>query len=251
MNKPGTAPDSVRVVACGMTESGKDYWLKRLYLERCPRALMLDPLGEYIADKRVGFRVYEAESLADVRRALARAAKEGPRWRVVARIDAQHSAAVARLLVPPVIRAGGAFPQHVGGMGLYCSELDLFAPTAADPDVVGLWRRGRHVGLSIYGASQRPHGISRMVTAMSGWLVVCQTHEPKDVAYLGECLPSDAMEEVNRLEWQAVFIWRRQTSSWVILDRAGKVLKSGAVSTSALHVSESVNLTPSSESVTG
>lgn len=222
-------PPTERVIACGVTESGKDYLLKRLFLNRCPRSLVLDMVGEFTTERPPGGRLYFARSLEELRAQLKRAAREGPRWRVVAAIGPEQARDVARLLVPPVLeRDGGAFPLYVGGMALQCSELDLFAPTNAHADVAGLWRRGRHVGLSVFGASQRPHGIARIVTAMSGWVLVTKTQEPADLKYLSDFLPSSAMREVEALRWRWAVLVDKRRGAWYLLNDAQKIVRSGA-----------------------
>lgn len=229
----GLGPGSVRVLACGMTESGKDYQLRRLFLDRQPRALVLDPLGEWRAAAPAG-RTYRVRRLADLAPTLTRAAKEGTQWRIYAALGADAAPAIADLLVPEVAgRDLGAFPQHVGGMALYVPECDLFAATSADPKVVGLWRRGRHTDLTILAASQRPHGISRIVTAMSGWLIVTRTIEPRDLLYLKGFIPPAAYLEVSRLQWQWAVLVDTRAMAWYLMDRDGKIARQGNATTEA------------------
>lgn len=225
---PNGAPASVRVLACGMTESGKDYLLRRLFLDRYPRALVLDPLNEWPAE-RGRARVYRVRQVGELRGALARAAREGPRWRIFASLGPAAAPEVAQCLVPEVIRAGGAYPLHVRGMALYCGELDLFAPTSAPDAVAGLWRRGRHVGLSIFGASQRPHGIGRIITSMCGWLLVTKTTEPRDLAYLRSFVPAGAYREIEALPWRWAVLVDTRGARWFVLNDRQQIVRRGAV----------------------
>lgn len=221
---------TVRVFACGMTESGKDFLLNRLFLERAGRVLILDPLGEHIHAKAPnGGPVWRADSVAELRRALVAAARAGPRWRIVAQVAHSTAPEIAALLVPPVIRRAGAYPQHVGGMALHCSELDLYAPTNADDSITGLWRRGRHVGLSIFAATQRPHGVSRAVTGMSSWVLVTRTQEPRDLRYLADFIPPNAYREVVALPWYHAVLVDKKTGAWFLLDKSQRVVKRGAL----------------------
>jgi hypothetical protein len=209
-----------------MTESGKDYLLRRLFLDRYPRALILDPLGEWPRD-RGDWRTYRVQAAGELRPTLARAVRDGSRWRVYAALGGDAGPELARILVPEVLGVGSAFPLHVGGMALYSPELDQLAPTSAPPEVVGLWRRGRHVGLSIFGASQRPHGIGRIVTAMSGWLVITKTIEPRDLAYLRGFIPAPAHAEVVALPWRWAVLVDTRGGRWWVLDDAQKTVRSG------------------------
>ncbi len=222
------APASVRVVACGMTESGKDYLLRRLFLDKYPRALILDPLNEW--PRNYGdWRVYRVRQVEELRPTLARAVREGSRWRIYAALGERSAVELATCLVPEVIGPAGAFPLHVGGMALYSPELDLFAPTSAPDEVVGLWRRGRHVGLSIFGASQRPHGISRIVTSMSGWLMITRTNEPRDLAYLRSFIPGEAYAQVLTLPWLAAVVVDTRRARWYVLDKDQQITKTGGL----------------------
>jgi len=218
MSDAPAAPRSVRVLACGMTESGKDFLLRRLFLDRYPRALILDPLNEWPQERADFGRIYRVQRAQDLRPTLARAVRDGARWRIYAALGAGAAPDLARCLVPEVLRPIGAFPLHVGGMALYAGELDLFAPTTAGEEVVGLWRRGRHVGLSIFAASQRPHGISRIVTSMSGWLLITKTIEPRDLAYLRGFIPPGAHAEVLTLPWLWAVLVDTRAGRWYVLD---------------------------------
>ncbi len=223
-------PDSLRVMACGVTESGKDYLLRRLFLDKAPRALILDPLGEHVMTRRLGSRNYEATTLEDLRAVLKRAAREGQQWRIICHIDpTTQGAALARMLLPAVLRERGAYPETVGGMALYCGELSMFAPTSAAPEIAALWTRGRHVGLSIFGATQRPHGVAVVVRSMSRFLVVCRTHEPRDLSYLGAALGSVALEQVEALPWRWSLLYDLRSGDWFVLDDAQRIIRRGSV----------------------
>jgi hypothetical protein len=220
---------SARVLACGVTESGKSYLLRRLFVNRWPRALVLDPLGEYSGkdDMQLGAKFYEASTLPELRRALAAAVRQGHRWRVVARIAPGELEPVGRLLVPETFDRAQCFAAYVGGLAVVCEEMDVLAPTNAPPWVEAMLRRGRHVGVSFFGASQRPHGISPIVRAMAGYLICCTTHEPRDMRYLEEVLPAPAFLELERLPWQWSLLVDTRARRWWLLDRALVVQRFG------------------------
>ncbi|MEW5917554.1 MAG: hypothetical protein AB1762_14200 [Gemmatimonadota bacterium] len=227
MTRP-LVPATSRVIAMGTTESGKSYLLKKFCLTRAPRALIVDPLGEHTADVPAGTRLYMARSIDELRSVLVRAPREGRAWRIVAAVSQSAAPAIAKLLVPPVVLDHNAYPYHVRGMALMIEELDLFAPSQSDETVEGLWRRGRHCGLSVYATTQRPHGVSRIVTGMANWWVICAIHEPNDVHYLAKVLPADAMRAVEELPWRWAVLFSPRTRAWYLLDDKHHVRQWGA-----------------------
>jgi len=239
-----TVPESSRVIAMGSTESGKSYLLKKFCLTRCPRAVIVDPMGEHSADVPAGTKLYRVRTLDELRRTLQRAPREGSRWRVVALIPASFGPEIAKMLLPEVVEDHNAYSYHVRGMALYIEELDKFAPTFAPEETQGLWRRGRHVGLSVHATTQRPHGVSRSVTAMAGWWIICQTHEPADVDYLAKVLPNEAMACVESLPWQWAVLFSPRTRVWYLLNREHKVMRWGDPSHAHAHASAHVTPAP-------
>lgn len=218
---------TARVVACGVSESGKGFLLRKLFLSRCARALIFDPLGEHEKDREPGFKYFTAYTADDVKRALVRAAQSGPRWRVVAPLSPKDAPLVARMLLPEVVVGHNAFPHHVGGMAIVCEELDTIAPTNADPAIESLWRRGRHVSLTVLGATQRPHRVSRIITSQSTHLLICQTHEPADMDYFKSFLPDDARREIEALPWRWSVLWDNRARCWYLLDLNQKIIRRG------------------------
>lgn len=220
---------STRALACGVTESGKSYLLRRLFVDRWPRLLVLDPLGEYSARDTapLGSKFYEASTLQELRRALALAVRQGHRWRVVARLAPAELEPVGRLLVPETFDRSHCFAAHVGGLAVVCEEMDVLAPTNAPAWVESLLRRGRHVGVSVFAASQRPHGISPIVRSMVGFIVCTSMHEPRDLAWMEQVLPPPAFAELERLAWQWSIITDTRTRRWWLLDRALTVRRFG------------------------
>lgn len=220
-------PASVRVFACGMTESGKGYWLRRLFLARVPRLVVLDPLGEY-ADPKIfeGRRVYRADSVEEVRKSLGLAVRNGSRWVVVSQLPPEQFAALGSVFVPATV-SRPPFAALVGGVGLVCEELDLVAPSNPTPEVRGIWSRSRHVGLSIFGATQRPHGVSPIIRSQSRFHVICRQDEPADVDYLQKYLPAAAGARVPSIPWRGCLVYDKQTGAWSLLGADGRVVGSG------------------------
>src|SRR3954471_10760723 len=118
---PAAPPASSRVFACGVTGSGKTRALRRLWLDRPPRALILDATGEWLSEKGARLAHDWPELIAELRRAAGR-----PRWRLVAPSDELDPVDLVELLL--TWRAGALpYPRAVGGMALLVDELSAFA----------------------------------------------------------------------------------------------------------------------------
>jgi hypothetical protein len=208
---PAAPPASSRVFACGVTGSGKTSALRRLWLERSPRALILDATGEWLSDKGARLAHDWSELLAELRRAANRA-----RWRIVAPAEQLDPAQVIELL----LARGGAgvpYPRAVGGMALLVDELSAFAHNSCSHRVTAGWTRGRHAGLTILGASQFPAQVARAVTSQSEWWLVYSMHEPGDVAYLARALPPAVMQAHGALEQYHAVLWSTvRRAGWLL-----------------------------------
>lgn len=181
----GEPPRSLRVFACGATGSGKTSLLRRYWADVAPRLLLCDATGEWGQP--------EAETVHGVLEAIRGRVRMGAaRWRIVAALPPEHLEALAHKLVPPGAARRG-LATALGGVAIMLDEVDLVAPHGASQDILGLWRRGRHAGLSIYAATQRPATCARDVTAQSDVIVALATHEARDVAYLRRVLGDAAM----------------------------------------------------------
>lgn len=187
---------STRAVAMGITGSGKTTILRSLFVDPAPRVIALDVTGEW--EGLPGFP-HVARSLDGLLRALEHFGRErARRWHIAAQLGDDETQELARLLVPEMApRTGLAAAWN--GLALAVDEADTFAPQSAESHVRALWKRGRHAGLSIYAATQRASSCHRDVTSQSRWLVVTQTHEPRDLAYLRSLLPAAAYQAVEQL----------------------------------------------------
>lgn len=208
-----------------MTESGKGHWLRALFLRSMPRVLTVDPNGEM--QPLDGLKVWRAYSLDEVRASLALAVKSTNRWQVIAQLAPSEFPALAQMLVPNVVREGRAFPLLCGGMTLDVQELDLVAGMSVPPEVHSLWARSRHVGLSICGASQRPHRVAVVVRSQSRFHLVCRQDEPADIAYLRAYFPGDAHAILGDVPWHWCLIYDKRRAVWSLVDENGKVKRSG------------------------
>lgn len=215
-----TASDSERAIAVGMTRSGKTYTLRRIFIDRYPRVLVNDRIGEWKDWKGAHHAVGLDETLA-----LLEAAAKRRTWRIVTSgLEEEELASLARLLVPP----GGPYTGYayaVGGMALALDEADETARQGAAREVLAMWNRGRHAGLSIFAATQRPSGVARIVTAMSRWVIVCQLGEPADLRYLQATLSADAYAAAESLPWHYTIMWDRQNRLGYLLNESRRIVR--------------------------
>jgi len=210
-------PASARVFAVGTTGSGKTTALRRIWLERTKRALILDVTGEWLQEK--GARVVDSwpELVAELRAVAGR-----DHWRIVAPLDELDPVELTDLLLAR--GAGGlTYPGAIGGMALVVDELAEFQTQLQR--VRSLWRRGRHAGLSIFGASQTPADVARLVTGQSRWWLVCQIFEPRHVDYLARTLPGSAIAALGALKEHHSILWDTSRRAGYLLDPDYKVIQ--------------------------
>jgi len=172
----------VRVFLAGNSGSGKTTLANRLYLEKAPRVLILDLTGEW--RDRVDATV---DSVADAAREVRARAASG-RWRIALSLDPDDMEALVHWLVP-VPRLQQSPIIAVKGAVLLVDEVDLLAPqgTASRP-IRTLYRRSRHVGLSVISTTQRPANVSREVSAQSTHAIALALSEPRDRDYMAKLM---------------------------------------------------------------
>lgn len=216
-------PASSRVFVTGGTGSGKSTLLRRSLLPQVPRAIIVDPVGEFRRErfKDRNARVFDLAEIPGALRTLTRR----ERWRLVADIPASSFPILARSLVPERLAVEPSLALAVGGCTLVCDEIHTIASHSAPQEVQELWQRGRHVGLSILAATQRPAKVSRTVTSMSQVLIACQTHEPADLAYLRDIFPRSVHQELQELARYHALVWRVQDGCGALLAPDGSVLR--------------------------
>lgn len=172
---------TLRVIACGRTLSGKTEWLYRRYLSMEPRLLIVDTIGEWSTSRHVEGAI-TTSGTADTLAALRDLAEIGlTEWVIIADLDRDELVALMERLAPR--RIGDSPVPALGGMAIYLDEVDLLVPVQ-DARLAGLWRRGRHIGLSVYAATQRPASVSKEVSAMVDVYAVLALDEVRDVDYL-------------------------------------------------------------------
>lgn len=175
------------ITVVGRTGSGKTQLIARHVGPRHPRRITLDLVGECAA-------LYPSAAHARTLRrvlALMRAFhdKGVERWHIVAALDNREIGQLIRALVPTGQDAAVSLSAAWGGIALEIFELDLVAPVdRSNPDtkdaITTAYARGRHYGLSILAATQRPHRVDRIASSQSSHVVSFSMHEPADLRFL-------------------------------------------------------------------
>lgn len=165
---------SARVTVLGSTGSGKTFYIVRRWWPQARRLLVLDHIGEWSAHTNaIG---YDGVLAAMREHAHLR------EWRIFATVTIPEIHALAEKLLPyPELSRSPAL--LLGGLTLSIDEVDRVIGFGAGSDLRDLWRRGRHVGLSVLAASQRPSNVSKEVTSQSSLIALLRIHEPADVDY--------------------------------------------------------------------
>ncbi len=175
-------PPTVRVFIAGVSGSGKSVIAWRMYLERFPRRLIIDLTGEW-AD-RAEVIVSDVDGLARALRTLA------PRghWTISAELGIDQIPDLVRYLMPiPNLEQSPIYQCH--GAVLLVDEVDLIAPQRSGREEIRtLWRRSRHVGLSIVATTQRPEAVSREVSAQSHQALALHLVEPAALDYMADLM---------------------------------------------------------------
>lgn len=215
---------SKRAFVAGATGSGKSYFLRRVLLPLERRAIILDFTGDFYTNARdLGPDVEVAETFEDMRRILPRLAARRDRWRLITFVTREECVALARALLPERLHSGPSVSRALGGVALVCDELNQFAPHSADESILNLWRRGRHVGLSLLGASQSPTEVHPVVRGMSRYLVLFHLHEPNAVAYFAKMIPPNVLEKHESLGPHECLVWDTESRTGYVLDASAKV----------------------------
>jgi hypothetical protein len=189
-----TPPPTIRAFLAGVSGSGKSWTAWRMYLARFPRRLLIDQTGEWTDPARYpkGYPgpdvvVYTVPELSW---ALKKYAPTG-RWTIVLELDLEDLAELVNYLIPvPNLSASPILACH--GAVLLCDEVDLIAPPRSlRQEVRTLYRRSRHVGLSIISTTQRPEAVSREVSAQSSHVLCLALAEPSAYEYMTDIMGTD------------------------------------------------------------
>jgi hypothetical protein len=174
-------------IVVGRTGSGKTRLIAELLGPDHERRITIDATGECRA---LYPNAYHVHGLADAYSAMQLwIERKITVWHLVAALQPDDVGRLVTRLCPVYDGRTGAIATALGGVSLECYELDAYMPVSgAGSELTGAWRnafaRGRHVGLSILGATQRPHQINRMATAQAHQVITFAMHEPNDMRWL-------------------------------------------------------------------
>jgi len=188
---------TVRAFVTGNSGSGKTTTAWKLYLAKFPRCLILDQTGEWYG--RCDVYTSTLGTAVDAMRKLA----PRTRWRVAYTLDDDRFPELVQWLIPvpnvyasPILMCGGAV--------LLVDEVDLLAPGGfggAPQEIRTLYRRSRHVGLSIVSATQRPANVSREVSAQSSQIIAHYLSEPRDRDYMADIMRWTPEQLARWIRW--------------------------------------------------
>lgn len=180
-----SVPESIRAFIAGNSGSGKSVRAWNLYLRHYPRRLLVDLTGEWSSQATV-----TVETVPQAVDAIKRLAPSG-KWSVALALDFSELAGLVDWLVP-VPNLQDSPVRKMGGAVILVDEVDLLAPPGTASEAVRtLYRRSRHVGLSVVSTTQRPANVSREVSAQSTHVVALHLSEPRDVDYMGQLMRWD------------------------------------------------------------
>ncbi len=226
-----TPPPSVRVFIAGASGAGKSTVAWRAYLERFPRRILLDLTGEWT--ERADVTVWG--SVREFSKVLRQLAPRG-RW-TIAMVPDDLEAFVAYLAPVPELTRSPIV--GVGGAVLLVDEVDIIAPPhSARSEVRMLWRRSRHLGLSIVATTQRPEAVSREVTSQSPQVLCLQLIEPAAWDYMSDLMRlnlAGLQEWVRRHPHGGLWVETR-TGEQRWLDEAGHWLRPAVPLAAARHL---------------
>lgn len=178
------------VTIVGTTGSGKTALIAEHIGPRHARRITCDLVGEC---RKLYPDAIHLTAFAQLFPVLRRLNDHGvDRWHIVAQFTVAEIGKLITALVPTGPDASRSLSLAWGGLALEIFELDLVAPVDRSEEATRLavktaYARGRHFGLSILAATQRPHMIDRIATAQSTYVVTFQMHEPHDLAFLKRC----------------------------------------------------------------
>jgi len=177
------------ITVIGRTGSGKTRLIARRLGPRHARRITLDLTGECEGLYPLAHR---AIGLAKVYDALARwGAARCDRWHLVAVLTHEEIGRLMWALCPLYDGSSVALAELWGGVCVEAFEIDVLMPVSRAGGNVrnafaNAYARGRHVGLSLLCATQRPHQCDRIITSQSHYVITFAMHEPRDVKWLSD-----------------------------------------------------------------
>lgn len=176
------------IITCiGATGSGKTRLLARVLGPRHRRRITFDTVGECEDLYPLAHRAF---GLSRVYSALERWAEAGLEdWHLIAILSREEIGELVWKLNPIYDGTTRGLAQMWGGVCLESFEVDVLMPVNDDGSstraaMFNAFARGRHSGLSLLCATQRPAQCGRMVTSQSQYIITFNMSEPGDVRWL-------------------------------------------------------------------
>lgn len=175
------------VTVVGRTGSGKTRLIAKALGPRHARRITLDSMGECEDLYPDAHRVFTLEEAYNAMNAWA---QQGvTTWHLVAALDESSVGLLMAKLAPQYDGKTESLSSALGGVCVECFEIDLYLPVSgAGGQVTRAFQhavaRGRHVGLSLLCATQRPAQCHRILTSQSQYVVSFSMHEPGDIRWL-------------------------------------------------------------------
>jgi hypothetical protein len=214
----------IRVFVTGQSGTGKTTVAWQRYLSRHTHRIIWDVTGEWTygwgPSKTLPDGV--ASSGAELLDVMEQCG-ELDAWTISIEADGsqdQFSDVIAALCPAdlqksPIARMGGAI--------MLLDECDTIAASGPAPRPVRtLFRRSRHLGLSLVSATQRPPAVSREVTAQSSHCLAFHLMEPRDRDYLADFLRLLPAQSQKWAEWtlrhrHGYLYWEQQADLRVLI----------------------------------
>ena len=96
-----------------------------------------------------------------------------------------------------------------GNLTFLVEEVDCFCnPLSMGLNFKSIIQRGRHKNISLIGITQRPHGISRLLTSQAKKMSVFNTTEPRDLQYFTEIFGEDFVKKISELKQYEYVCWQ-------------------------------------------
>lgn len=186
------------VICVGRSGSGKTAVISRVFGPAEPRRITIDRTGECRRLYPHATHVHGARAAQAVLRAWL--AQSLMQWHLVVGCDDGDAERIVQALCPIFDGAARSLSELWGGIALECSELDTLLPNGSAPPA---WRtaflRGRHVGLTILGATQYPALVDRVSTSQATTIVTFALHEPRQLAWMRDLGGARFAELVRQL----------------------------------------------------
>lgn len=198
------------VFCCGARGSGKTALLRRVFLPRAPRLLILDQTGEWPELEPDAPVAYGFRQTAELLAAVAHLSE----WTAISFLEPAAICQLSRdLLLPMPNPRAHSYARLIGGLALLADEIQTWASSSYfPPELKALFRLGRHVNLSLYAATQRVGNCSKEVTAQANYLSFLRQEEPLDIDYLrdriGAAIVDPILPHVMTKAYSS-FLWDR------------------------------------------